>query len=314
VGVDHPLSREGLFVANNILFVGFAIVVLLGTVFPLLYQAVNGTQVTVGTPYFASVAAPMSVVLLVLMALAPLVSWRSVDAKVLWQRTRVSAWVGLLAVVILLATGVRRPAEVVAVFLAVLAAGAAIRTLRGSLVAAIRRGSWRSVLRSPSTGGMIVHLGVVILALGIVTSTTYVKRSEVTLASGQSTVVDGQLVSFAGFENVKDALKTATELRVTVDGDQLRPAVTTFNGRGGTTVGTPAIDSNLARDIYVTFDAVGGNGSSSGALVQNNLPSGSVVLGVTVEPLLAWLWLGGLVIGLGSALSFFRRRYGDDAS
>jgi cytochrome c-type biogenesis protein CcmF len=314
VGVDHPLSREGLFVANNILFVGFAIVVLLGTVFPLLYQAVNGTQVTVGTPYFASVAAPMSVVLLVLMALAPLVSWRSADARVLWQRTRVSAWASLIAVVILLAAGVRRPAEVIAVFLAVLAAGAAIRTLRGSLVAAIRRGAWRSVFRSPSTGGMIVHLGVVVLALGVVTSTTYVHRSEVTLATGQSTIVDGQLVSFAGFTNVSDALKTATELRVSVDGDQLRPAVTTFHGSRGTTVGTPAIDSTLARDVYVTFDAVGGNGSTSGALVQNSLPAGSVVLGVTVEPLLAWLWLGGVVIGLGSALSFFRRSYGADAS
>ncbi len=56
------LSREGLFVANNVLFVGFAIVVLLGTVFPLLYQAVNGGQVTVGTPYFATVAAPVGVV------------------------------------------------------------------------------------------------------------------------------------------------------------------------------------------------------------------------------------------------------------
>jgi cytochrome c-type biogenesis protein CcmF len=313
VGVDHPLSREGLFVANNILFVGFAIVVLLGTVFPLLYQAINGTQVTVGTPYFASIAAPMSVVLLVLMALAPLVSWRSADAGVLWQRTRVSAWTALVAVVILLSVGVRRPAEVIAVFLAVLAAGAAIRTLRGALVAALRRSSWRSALRAPSTGGMIVHLGVVVLALGIVTSSTYVHRDEVTLATGQSTVVDGQLVGFAGFENVKDALKTATELKVTVDGHQLRPAVTTFNGRGGTTVGTPAIDSNLARDVYVTYDAAGGNGSASGALVQNNLPSGSVVLGVTVEPLLAWLWLGGLVIGLGSALSFFRRSYGSDA-
>ncbi|MFY9783215.1 MAG: cytochrome c-type biogenesis CcmF C-terminal domain-containing protein [Acidimicrobiales bacterium] len=314
VGVDHPLSREGLFVANNILFVGFAIVVLLGTVFPLLYQAVNGTQVTVGTPYFASIAAPMSVVLLVLMAIAPLVSWRSADAKVLWQRTRLSAWLALGAVVILLAAGVRRPAEVVAVFLAVLAAGAALRTLRGALIAAMRRGSWRSVFRAPSTGGMIVHLGVVILALGIVTSTTYVNRAEVTLASGQSTVVDGQLVRFSGFENVSDALKSATELKVTVDGHELRPAVTTFNGRGGTTVGTPAIDSNLERDVYVTFDAAGGNGSTSGAQVQNNLPAGSVVLGVTVEPLLAWLWLGGLVIGAGSALSFFRRRYGEDAS
>ena len=314
VGVDHPLSREGLFVANNILFVGFAIVVLLGTVFPLLYQAVNGTQVTVGTPYFASIAAPLSVALLVLMAIAPLVSWRSADATVLWSRTRASAWVAIAAVVALLLFGVRRPAEVVAVFLGVLAAGAALRTLRGGLVAAIRRGSWRGVLRAPSTGGMIVHLGVVILALGIVTSTTYVTRSEVTLATGQRTVVDGQLVSFGGFHNVKDALKTATQLKVSVDGHQLRPAITTFNGRGGTTVGTPAIDSNLARDVYVTFDAVGGTGGTSGAQVQNGLPSGSVVLGVTVEPLLAWLWLGGLVIGLGSALSFFRRRYGEDVA
>jgi cytochrome c-type biogenesis protein CcmF len=313
VGVDHPLSREGLFVANNILFVGFAIVVLLGTVFPLLYQAINGTQVTVGSPYFASVAAPMSVVLLILMAIAPLVSWRSADAKVLWGRMRVSAWAALAAVVILLVLHVRRPVEVAAVFLSVLAAGAALRTLRGSLVAAIRRGSWRSVLRSPSTGGMIVHLGVVILALGIVTSTTYVRRSEVTLATGQSTVVDGQLVSFSGFRNVTDPLETATQLRVDVDGHRLWPAVTTFNGRGGTTVGTPAIDSNLARDVYVTFDAVGGNGNTSGAQVENNLPSGSVVLGVTVEPLLAWLWLGGVIIGLGSALTFFRRRYGDEA-
>ncbi len=314
VGVDHPLSREGLFVANNIVFVGFAIVVLLGTVFPLLYQAINGTQVTVGSPYFVSVAAPMSVVLLALMAVAPLMGWRSADAKVLWGRLRFSAWCALIAVAILLALDVRQPTEIVAVFLAVLAGGAALRTLRGSLVSAIRRGSWQSVLRSPTTGGMVVHLGVVILALGIVTSTTYVTRAEVTLATGQSTVVDGQYVSFSGFREVSDPLENATQLKVDVDGHQLRPAVTTFNGRGGTTVGTPAIDSNLARDVYVTFDAIGGGGNTSGAQVESNLPTGSVVLGVTVEPLLAWLWLGGLVIGLGSALTFFRRRYGEESA
>ena len=88
VGVDHPLSKEGLFIANNVLFVGFAVVVLLGTVFPLLYEAVNGGQVTVGTPYFATVAVPMSIVLLVLMSLAPLVGWRTLDASVLWTRMR----------------------------------------------------------------------------------------------------------------------------------------------------------------------------------------------------------------------------------
>ena len=314
VGVDHPLSREGLFVANNILFVGFAIVVLLGTVFPLLYQAVNGTQVTVGTPYFASVAAPVSILLLVLMAIAPLVSWRRADARVLWTRTRVSAWAATLTIAVLLIVGIRRPVELAAIFLAVLVAGAALRTLRGALLAAIRRGSWRSAVRAPATGGMIVHLGVVILAVGIVTSTTYVTRTEVTLATGQSTIIDGQLIGFSGFRNVSDALRSATQLRVSVDGHRLLPAVTTYNGRNGQTVGTPAIDSNLTRDVYVTFEAVGGNGSTSGAQVRNNLPAGSVVLGVTVEPLLAWLWVGGLIIGLGSALSFFRRRYNDEVT
>jgi cytochrome c-type biogenesis protein CcmF len=311
VGVDHPLSREGLFVANNVLFVGFAIVVLLGTVFPLLYEAVNGNQVTVGTPYFATIAAPLSVLLLFMMALAPLVSWRSADAGVLWNRLRVSAWTALLVAGILVALGVRHPAVLIACFLATLAAGAALRTLRGVIVSAQRRGHLASAFRAPSTGGMIVHLGIVILAIGIVVSTSYTKRDEVTLATGQSTVVDSQFVTFAGFHQVKDSLEEATQLKVVVDGHSLRPAVTTFNGRD-TTVGTPAIDSNLLRDVYVTFDAVGGNGATSGAQVQSNLPAGSVVLGVTVEPLLSWLWIGGLVVGLGSGISFLRRRYVED--
>ncbi|MDE3031117.1 MAG: heme lyase CcmF/NrfE family subunit [Acidobacteriota bacterium] len=313
VGVDHPASREGLFVANNILFVGFAFVVLLGTVFPLLYEAVNGNQVTVGTPYFAAVAAPVSVVLLLLMCLAPVVSWRTVDAPVLWRRVRVSAWVALGSVVALIVVGVRHWSVLVAVFLSVGAAGAAIRTLKGVLVSARRRGDLWSAWRAPSTGGMIVHLGVVVLAVGIVVSTSYTTRSEVTLASHQRTVIDGQYVRFDGFANVSSALEKQTQLVVNVDGHVLRPAITTFNGRSSQPVGTPAIDSNLLRDVYVTFDAVGGNGATSGAQVATDVPAGSVVLGVTVEPLLSWLWIGGLMVGVGSALSFARRRHREEA-
>ena len=315
VGVDHPLSKEGLFVINNVIFVGFAVVVLLGTVFPLLYEAVNGGQVTVGTPYFASVAAPMSVLLLALMALAPLAGWRTLDRKVLWNRLRVSAWVALLVVVALAASGVRRPTVLLAYFLATAAAGSALRTLRGAFVSANRRGqSWRSALRGPSTGGMVTHIGIVVLALGIVTSTAYATRAEVTLATGQSTVVAGQYITFEGFSSVRSALLSATQLRVRVGGRELLPAVTTYNGRSGQSVGTPAIDSNALRDVYLTFDAVGGNGATSGAQVQGNLPAGSVVLGVTVEPLISWLWIGGLLVGAGAALSFLRRSHRDEVA
>ena len=312
VGVDHPLSREGLFVANNIIFVGFAFVVLLGTVFPLLYQAINGTQVTVGTPYFAAVAAPAGIFLLALMALAPVVSWRTVDGPTVWRRLRVTAWSAVAVTALLLVAGVHHWPVLVAVFLAVGAAGSALRTLKGVLVAARRRGDWWEAWRAPSTAGMVVHLGIVILAIGIVVSTSYTTRTEVTLASGQRTVVAGQVIGFNGFHQVATTLEHQTQLVVSVDGAGLRPAITTFNGRSSQAVGTPAINSNLLRDVYITFDAVGGTGAASGAQVQSNVPAGSVVLGVTVEPLLAWLWIGGLLVGIGSALSLGRRRHREE--
>ncbi len=308
VGVEHPFSREGLFVANNVLFVGFAAVVLLGTLFPLLYQAVNGAQVTVGTPYFAAVAAPAGVLALLLMALAPLVGWRNASARVLWERVRVSAWAGLGLVALLVGLGVRKPTELLALFLALLAGGAALRSLRLNLLGARRRGALWGALRAPSTGGMVTHLGVVVLAVGVVTSTSYATRKEVTLASGQHTVVAGQRVGFEGFRQVHSRLDSATQVLVRVGSATLRPAVTTYHGRASQPVGTPAIDSNLLRDVYVTFDAVGGNGATSGGQLRSGLRAGTVVLGVTVEPLLSWLWIGGLVVGLGASLSLVRRR------
>jgi cytochrome c-type biogenesis protein CcmF len=314
VGIDHPLSREGLFIANNVIFVGFAFVVLLGTVFPLLYQAINGVQVTVGTPYFATVAGPAGIFLLALMALAPLVSWRSFDAATLWSRIRVIAWVATSAVAGLALAGVRHVAVLVAIFLAVAAAGAALRSLRGVVVAARRRGTLATAWRSPSVAGMIVHLGIVVLAVGVVVSTSYTQRSEVTLKKGQRTVVSGQTVAYFGYVNVKTDLDRQTQLLVSVDGHALRPAITTFNGRNAQVVGTPAIDSSILRDVYVTFDAVGGTGSTSGAQVQANIPLNAVVLGVTVEPLLSWLWVGGLIVGAGSALSLGRRRTSEETA
>ena len=313
VGLDHPLSREGLFVINNVLFVGVALVVLLGTVFPILYQAVNGTQVTVGTPYFAAVAAPAAIAVLALMALAPLVPWRQMALRVLWDRVRLSAWVALGIDAVLVVAGVRRWRDLLAYFLAVVAAGAALRALRGNVVAARRHGSWRRALRAPSTGGMVTHLGVVVLAVGVVTSTSYARRSEVALRPGQRTVIDGQLVGYHGLRQVTTPLAHSTQLVVSVGSATLYPAVTTYVGRASQPVGTPAIDSSLLRDVYVTFDAIGGNGTTSGAQVAGTLPAGAVALGVTVEPLLSWLWIGGLLIGLGSAVALGRRSHGEAA-
>ena len=82
-------------------------------------------------------------------------------------------------------------------------------------------------------------------------------------------------------------------------------------------VGTPAIDSGLFGVVYLTFDAVGGLGATSGNQPVSNLPSGSVAIGVVIEPLVAWLWAGGLLIGLGGLLALApgaRRKATDPAS
>ena len=84
--IDSPVSREGAFLANNLLFGAFALVVLLGTVFPLIAQAVNGEQITVGAPYFDRMTMPIVVCLLFLMAVAPVLPWRKASAELLRRR------------------------------------------------------------------------------------------------------------------------------------------------------------------------------------------------------------------------------------
>jgi cytochrome c-type biogenesis protein CcmF len=128
---------------------------------------------------------------------------------------------------------------------------------------------------------------------------------------------DGHRFEFEGLRTVTSPSKRADEALVKVDGGGVfAPATTNFGG-ALSTVGTPAIDSGLFGDVYMTFDAVGVAGSVSGNQPISNLPVGSVAIGVVIEPLLAWLWAGGLLMGLGGVLALVpgtRRRATDPVS
>jgi cytochrome c biogenesis factor len=127
---------------------------------------------------------------------------------------------------------------------------------------------------------------------------------------------DGHTFEFVGLKTVVTPSKTSDEALVKVDGATFTPATTNFGGALAT-VGTPAIDSGAFGDVYLTFDEVGGLGTTSGGSIVPNLPAGSVVIGVVIEPLVAWLWTGGLLIGLGGLLALApgsRRRSTDPVS
>ena len=310
VTIDTPFGREGAFVANNLAFVGFALVVLLGTTFPLLFQAWTNQQVTVGSPYFNAAALPVGLFLLFMMAMAPLMSWRASSVTVLWRRAQLPAWMAAATMAISVLAGLRGVLTVTGLGLGAFAAASAVRSATQAVATARRQGSsWPTSLSGPSVGGMVVHVGVVLLAIGIICSVSFERRSE--LAAPQHAVVhfDGHRFEFLGLEKVTSAQKTATVALVRIDGGGIfRPAVSTFAGRPDQAVGTPAIDSGIGGDLYLTFDAVGGNGNQSGGQVLQNLPSGAIALGVVVEPMIPWIWIGGLVVGLGGLLAVGARR------
>jgi cytochrome c-type biogenesis protein CcmF len=316
-GIDAPLGREGAFLLNNVLFVGFAFVVLLGTVYPLLYEATTQQQVTVGAPFFNTVAVPAGLTLLFLMAVAPMLSWRKMSGGVLWQRLAIPVWVGVATVVVCVVAGLRGAATLIGFGLGAMAAATAARALVLSVRAARARhaGWWRGLV-GRANGGMIVHLGVVVLAVGVIAATSYRHQAELALHKGTPVTYGGHTFEFEGLRTVSSPSRTAQEALVRVDHGLFAPATTSF-GSALSTVGTPAIDSGLFGDVYLTFDAVGGLGATSGNQAIANLPQGSVAIGVVVEPLVAWLWAGGLLIGLGGALALMpgsRRRATDPAS
>ncbi|MHB1847459.1 MAG: heme lyase CcmF/NrfE family subunit [Acidimicrobiales bacterium] len=319
VGVDAPLGREGAFLVNNLVLVGFAFVVLLGTLFPILYQALKNQAVTVGAPYFDTVAVPVGLALLLLMAVAPALSWRKVDAGVLWGRLALPAWAGVLTVAACVAGGVRGVEPLLGFGLAAFAAASALRSLVLAVRASVRRGAgaWRGLV-GRTNGGMVVHLGVVVLAIGLVAATSFRSQAELVLRPGKVVHFAGHTFAFEGLRTVDTPQRLATEALVRVDGGgPFTPAVSQYGGPSSEVVGTPAIDSGFFGDVYLTWDATGRTGKSTGGNVVPTLPKTSIAIGAIVEPLMAWMWAGGLLVGLGGLLAMVpgaRRRATDPVS
>ncbi|HMC68683.1 MAG TPA: cytochrome c-type biogenesis CcmF C-terminal domain-containing protein, partial [Mycobacteriales bacterium] len=211
--IDSPISREGAFLANNLLFAAFCFVVLLGTVFPLLAEAINGDRLSVGGPYFNRMTTPIVIVLLFLMAVAPVLPWRKASEDLLRRRLFWPAATATLVVVLCVATGLRGLAPLAAFWLGTFAAGSAVR----QLVLSARRQGWRGLI-GRANGGMIVHIGVVLVAVAFAASHAYGHTHEFRLAPGQSAQLSGHTVTYLGSTTVKSANKTSMTARVRVDG------------------------------------------------------------------------------------------------
>ncbi len=300
--IDSPLSREGAFLANNVLFTVWAFVVLLGTVFPLLVEALRDRQTVVGAPYFDRISQPIGLVLLFLMGVAPALPWRKASVELLRDRLFWPAWCGVGALAVALFVGATGWAPLVAFGLAGFAAGAALR----QLVLATRRQGWRGLV-GRANGGMIVHLGVILIAVALAASNSFTHSATLVLEQGEVTEWGGHSFELVSVDERTNDAESERRLaaNVIVDGNKTyRPAITTYLLQG-MEIGTPSVRTGLTKDVYLTLDQGAAPGDTT------------ATIRVFVKPMVLWLWIGGAMMAVGTVLAAFpgsRRRPIDPVS
>jgi cytochrome c-type biogenesis protein CcmF len=275
-------------------------------VFPLVVEAINDDRISVGAPYFNRMTTPIALALLFIMAIAPALPWRKASTELLRTRLQVPAWVGAGGLVLAVVLGARGLTPLLAFAFGGFAAGAAARQLLLAGRAARRSGrSFVHGITGRANGGMVVHIGVVIVAVAFAAASSYSTKAQLRLEEGESARVAGHTVRYLGTEEHAVGDRSVIKARVAVDGGQVyAPALTKFPN-ATQTIGTPSVAWGLREDVYLTFAS------------PPTTAGGPAIIGVIVEPLVSWLWIGGALMAIGTLLSVWpggRRRRPTDPS
>ena len=285
-------SREAMLLINNLLLVVATASVLLGTLYPLLYEVItDGKKISVGPPYFNRVFVPIVCLLFVAMAVSPFSRWRRTSGEVLLRQH----WPFLLAtpVVICLLT------YVVATGIDVIVIG--VETLAVWILVLLARHWWQagSISSASQLGMMLAHAGIAVAILGVVVTITYSEGRDVRMNPGDSIALAGYDFAFEGVQKVRgpNYLADQAEFNVTRDGEfvaKLRPEKR-FYSVGQNVMTEADMDPGLMRDVYV---ALGEKVGDTAWAVR-----------VHVKPFVRWIWLGGLLVALGGFVTLLDKRY-----
>jgi cytochrome c-type biogenesis protein CcmF len=299
--LDSLLSREAAIIGNNVLLLSATAIILLGTVFPLVVEAANGERLSVGKPYFEQAVAPVLLLLLLLVGTAPVLPWRAGAHGGTMLRLRGPVTVAALVVAAAAVGGVGHVEAVAGFGLAALVLVTNGQEILLGVRAASRRRSKGAFRRStPRYGGLLVHVGLALLAAGIVASSAFSQQAEVTVSEGES-------VDFAGYHLRYDGLATAQEPQRTVltarlavtdpSGDPagiLDPRLNLYPA-ASEPIGSPSIDRGVVWDLYASVIGLQDDGGSATFRLYRN-------------PGVNWLWLGAAVMVLGGTMAGWPRR------
>ena len=306
IEMDSMVSRESVFLFNNLFFLVAAATVFLGTLYPLMIETWKGAKVTVGPPYYNAVFMPVALGLLFLMGVGPYIPWRKASPASLKKSFQVPLLVGLASTLLLAAFGVRGVFALLGAFV-VGFAGAAIAIDVGKISQMYARREsvnplkgFLSAFRANQRryAGLVTHVGVLVLVVGIIASTVYQTEKVVSLRVGDEFILDAYRVKLERIHEVRGKNWTAQEGVFEVyEGDalltKLRPQKRVYDASQTPTTESAIYAKNMGH-IFLTMPDVS--------------PEGVAVARGVINPLILWVWGGGGIMGLGVLLNMFRPR------
>ncbi|MFN8015264.1 MAG: cytochrome c-type biogenesis CcmF C-terminal domain-containing protein [Acidimicrobiia bacterium] len=285
-------KKEVMFLLNNIVFCIFALVVLLGTTYPLIADAIRGEQLSVGTPYYEKFAMPFGFSVLLLMGIAPMVAF--VETKIaINERVRLPA---LIAAAFLILGVILKQNFVISAAIAM-----TVFVVSGSILVLIKtyKQSGKRILldRPRKIGAMIVHMGIAFIGLSIVLSSHTWSR-EVKLDLGTPKNVGPYELTYVKSKTSsnQDLVVTSAEIKIIRKGNNLgvyAPKVRTYPSRN-MSVGTPSVHTSFLRDTYLSLVSTPTKKNVSIKIVQN--------------PLVLYIWLSGALIVFGAIISLLPQK------
>ena len=310
--IESLASRESSFLFNNVVLLAACFTILFGTLFPIVSEYLQGSQVTVGAPFYNRIAVPIGAFLLLLTGIGPLLAWRTGSLKSL-RRNLVQPLLGAGLVAVLLLSWGERPwldtgscyAFTVWVLTAFVAVAIGAEFLRGARV--IRRQTGRGRLRSAITltqrntrryGGYIIHFGVAIIFLGFAGSAFNQSRESEMAFHDRMQIGPYTLQAESFSQNSNLNYDSEYALLNVYDHGRFVTTLTPskrFYPASQQTETIVANHSTLAWDLYTVYA-----GKDPG--------NGEPVIKVFLNPLVAWIWIGVLMVAAGTVIALVPSR------
>ena len=302
--IESYLSREASFLLNNILLVLTSLIILWGVIFPVVSILLNGTEISVSSPYFDKTAGPILLLIIILMGIGPILSWRKTTKKAVFLRLLPSFVITIASSVYLVASGIKDFFPLISFLSIIFVLTIIMREWIGGTKS--RMGNSYNPLPSflrmiisnrGRNGGYVVHIAILALAFGVVGTKFYDERLDLNLSINDEIKFDKYLISFNQIEQEFIAENSITKAKFTISNNQTQekignitamhsyyPNYNQISVRSG-------ILSSPIEDLYI--------------IPKDFIDDNNMTIRIAINPLAWWIWLSGPILILGTLITLW---------